>query len=569
MKKLIKPLLPLFFLSGFGLLSISASGQEKNYGSPASGEIIMYEDFNYTVGQLPPGWTLDGAAAPWSVSNSAMAGGDAPELYLGYSFASGSSRLISPAINIANYQEMCLRYNQYLINYEADYGEIIGLDVTFDGGTTWQPLWEQPLGLLNIPQDEFEYYFSAPSGATEMQYAFRYEGNSYAINIWAIDDITLESVVDNDLLCASVSGNTTPKAGEMSLYIVEVINGGKLTQSNYTVKLMKEGGVELASVAGEAIAFGEKKYHLLFWTPGEENIGNTHIYASVDFAQDEKPENNQTNNVILNILPDNIATTEIGSGSWPLSFLPYNFFNLYSLTQSLYFPEEVGMTGHSITGIQYTCQFDQDEPGIPIQIWMGETDKNNLSDGWINPATLTQVFDGSVDFAKGLNKIYIPLDNAYEYSGRNLVVYSNKSYTQMVIGTPFISSIDTGSGRSYASERDDSPFDPANPPSGYSTDYYPNIALFYSTITSSAGNNAKEPASVSLFPNPANSTMYVRADETILEIKMINALGQVVYQEAVRGNQHEINAGSLNPGFYLVQVLTPKGLTTQKIQISR
>jgi len=574
MKKLIiTPLLILFLFSSVAFLSISAFGQGRGDGFTASVDTIMYEGFNYPAGQLPPGWILDGAQAPWSVNNSLMAGGSAPELYLGYSFASGSSRLISPAINIENIHELCLKYKQYLINYQADYGEIIGLDVTFDGGQTWQAVWEQPLGLLDIPQGEFEYYLSVPEGATSMQYAFRYEGNSYAINMWVIDNIILETVPDNDLLCTSYchfDGNTTPKAGEMTMYFAEILNGGKQTQTNYTVKLMREDGVELASAPGESIAYGEKKFYLLQCTPGAEYIGNpTNVYVYIDFAQDEIPENNHSKNLMINVQPVNTATTQIGSGSWPMIYLPYNFFNLYSLTQSLYFPEEIGMTGDSITGIQYTCQFDEDVPNIPIQIWMGETNKHNLSEGWIDPATLTPVFNGTVNFAKGFNNIYIPLDNAYEYHGGNLVVYSNKGYTKMVIGTPFISSIDTGSNRSYASERDDAAFDPMNPPTGYSTDYYPNITLFYSTSPNSITDIQKSASAISLFPNPANSILSVRADEIVLEIKMFNTLGQVVYQKTVGNKQHEINVSNFNPGVYLVQMLTPKGLITQKVQVAK
>ena len=42
------------------------------------GQTFIWEAFN--AGQMPPtGWTLDGYAAQWSVGNSNVAGGDAPE----------------------------------------------------------------------------------------------------------------------------------------------------------------------------------------------------------------------------------------------------------------------------------------------------------------------------------------------------------------------------------------------------------------------------------------------------------------------------------------------------------
>jgi hypothetical protein len=194
MKTLVTRLFSLLMVLSLVHINIAAFGQE----------VIYSEEFNYPTGQLPPGWVLEAEQAPpWSVNNSAMAGGEAPELALGYSFAAGLSRLISPAIDIEGYEALRLTYKQYLINYAMDWGEIIGQDVTFDGGATWHVIWEKAITTLNIPPDTYVYPMSAfRPGATEMQIAFRYEGNSNAINWWLIDDIVLEPAADNDLLSA-------------------------------------------------------------------------------------------------------------------------------------------------------------------------------------------------------------------------------------------------------------------------------------------------------------------------------------------------------------------------------
>src|SRR5690606_32292678 len=131
-------------------------------------QILFAENFDYTPGPLPTNWTIDAEQPPeWSINNSQISGGTAPELYMGYGMQAGLSRLISPVIALEGHGQLLVKYKQYLINYAGDWGETIGMDVTFDGGTTWQPLWEQLLGLLNIPQDEFAYYITAPDGATE------------------------------------------------------------------------------------------------------------------------------------------------------------------------------------------------------------------------------------------------------------------------------------------------------------------------------------------------------------------------------------------------------------------
>lgn len=561
MKKLITSLFTLLLLTGFTLTSVSTLGQNSIYS----------EGFNYPTGQLPPGWVLDAEQLPpWSVNNSQMAGGEAPELALGYSFAVGVSRLVSPSINVENYQELCLRYKQYLINYEADWGEVIGLDVTFDGGSNWVALWEQSLGTINIPQDEFKYYFSVPAGATEMQFAFRYEGNSNAINWWLIDDINIESVVDNDLQCTSLKGSIVPAASSESSYSVEVLNGGKLSQADYTVKLMKEGGIELASIAGQPIGFAEKAVYQLPWTPAVAEIGNSNLYAYIEFAGDENLGNNQSKNLNVTVQPENIVPVSIGTGQIPLNSFPYNFFNMYSITQTMYYPEEIGMSGDTITGILYNNQFDDSLQNVHIQVLLGETDQEQLTDVWMDPAIFTTVFDGMLSFDKGRNQTLITFDNPYKYTGKNLVIYSNKSYdVGYIFGPVFFGSMDSTLNRSRAAETDGSPFDPMNPPEyGYSLGYYPNVTLLHTTIETSVVD-VEEAISLNLYPNPAKDLLRVQTNEPILEIRMMDMLGQVVYQNTADSKQHEINVSALQPGFYIVQVLTPKGITTQKVQVSR
>src|SRR5690606_30442753 len=186
-------------------------------------EILFTENFDYTPGPLPANWVIDAEQPPeWSINNSQISGGIAPESYMGYGMQSGLSRLFSPVIDIEGHPQLVVKYKQYLINYAGDWGETIGMDVSFDGGTTWQPLWEQLLGLLNIPQDEFVYYITAPSGATEMQIAFRFNGNNMGINGWAIDDIVVGTPLNNDLLVSNILGNTTPNANTETLFIAEV-----------------------------------------------------------------------------------------------------------------------------------------------------------------------------------------------------------------------------------------------------------------------------------------------------------------------------------------------------------
>jgi len=476
----------------------------------------MTEEFNYPAGAIPPGWVIIADQTPqWKVSNTSYGGGTAPELLLNYSFAAGTSRLVSAPVDITGHQDLKLKYRQYLINYEMDWGEIIGLDVTFDGGTTWQTLWERPLGTLSIPPDFAEFYFSAPNNATQLQYAFRYEGNNNAINMWIIDDVTLETVVQNNLIASAFAGNNAPIAGDSNLYTVEVLNGGSSLQAAYTVKLLKEDGTVLASVAGDSIAFAQKISYTLEWKPSAADTGITSVYGLIEITGDEIPENNTTKEMHVRVLPENVSFVKIGDGFTPTSNLPYNFFNLYSFTQTLYYPEEIGMTGDSLIGIRYTGQFDQYTEGVYLQIMLGETTTANLADNWLDPSTLKMVFQGDVNYEKGLNDVYIHFDEGYKYKGQNLVIQSVKNYPMQLFMTPFISTYDSLSQRSRCAEKDDAPYDPLVLPEwGYTIDVYPNITLFYAAGPTKVDEIAAD-LKLKVYPNPVTSVLNIRAEKNI------------------------------------------------------
>ena len=558
----------IVLFAGMLLQGISLYGQTAN-GTTTNGsrEILVTENFDYPIGGIPAEWTLDGPPFQWKISDSDWAGGQAPELYLGYSFVFGTGRLISPNVNVAGYSELMLKYRQYLINYEADYGEIIGVDVTFDGGQTWQIVWENVIGVLNMAPGFYEYYFSVPEGATEMQYAFRFEGNSFAINMWLIDDLTIESVATNDLIANSINGTITPIRKSPTDYVIEVLNAGSATQSNYTVKLMSETEGELASLAGTPIAFAEKVTYTLTWTPGDGYPANSAIYGVVELANDENEANNTTRYLPMNVQTDDMMPVVVGTEFVPVNFMPYNFFNLHSLTQTLYFPDEIGMSNHPIKGLVYTAHFDNDKDDIHIRIMMGETDATNLTDQWIDPTTLRLVFDGLVDFKKGLNQVYMQLDTSYLYTGRNLVLYSAKSYDEQIPLTPFICSVDSNSQRSRAIENDEAPFDMLNPPPfGYSVDVYPNVTFLYST-TETSTNNILNPVLMQVYPNPARDIMYVKAEERITSLQIINSMGQEITHLAPLSNQVNLNVSKLVKGIYYIKIVTPTGVATTKVKV--
>jgi hypothetical protein len=162
----------------------------------APDSILMFEAFNYDHWKLPPGWDFVGDhELAWQVSPFKLAGGLPPELrIIGSPINIGVSWMKTYPVDITGASLLKLNFKQFLNNRDLDQGEIIGLDVTYDDGLTWDAIWEMAIGTASIPAAEYEFYFSVPDGATSMKLGFRFQGNNDNIFYWEIDDVIITDV---------------------------------------------------------------------------------------------------------------------------------------------------------------------------------------------------------------------------------------------------------------------------------------------------------------------------------------------------------------------------------------
>ncbi|MGH1517898.1 LamG-like jellyroll fold domain-containing protein [Chryseobacterium sp. JK1] len=68
-----------------------------------------------------------------------------------------------------------------------------------------------------------------------------------------------------------------------------------------------------------------------------------------------------------------------------------------------------------------------------------------------------------------------------------------------------------------------------------------------------------------LFPNPATNKVFLTSQQPILNVEVINFLGQTVIAQKINSVKAEINVSSLTPATYWVRVKTEQGLETVKI----
>jgi len=143
----------------------------------------------------PDGWSTNGGTN-WQGSNTNFAGGIAPEADFFYAPPSSSTqRLISPVIDTNDYTSLNLNFKHFLDDYYGGYSIRVE---TISAGGNWQTVWEENPTGSNIWEIVHLEIINSDVGSESFQFAFTFDGDSYNIDHWYIDDVTL-SGESNDL----------------------------------------------------------------------------------------------------------------------------------------------------------------------------------------------------------------------------------------------------------------------------------------------------------------------------------------------------------------------------------
>lgn len=242
---------------------------------------------------------------------------------------------------------------------------------------------------------------------------------------------------DNDMKMADFNPNPTPSKNEPINYNVTVKNNGNnaMAAGDYTVKIMQitdEGDVEMGSVPGIACASLQEKTHTISVT--FDKIGPTEVYAVVDLPGDQKPDNDVSIVRPVYVQVNGTTTVTVADGTTEEYNIPSSMGQASGISEVIYPAEMINPTDITgfITGIAYEYNNINTAPtlGAPIEIWVGETEENDLTNGFINGTELTKVVEATIDLQMGLNQqLYIPFLAPYNYQGGNLCVLFFKPYS--------------------------------------------------------------------------------------------------------------------------------------------
>jgi uncharacterized repeat protein (TIGR02543 family) len=152
-------------------------------------EVLFAEAFTQCAFGTIADWSTT-HSANWYAVNSNQAGGSAPEMRFDWSpIFENTSRLISPFINASGINDLMLSFKHHVDDFENSY--TLKVQVSTDGGTSWMDSgWSiSPSG--DIGPETVTVDLSAYDGLI-FQIAWVFEGDSYDINYWYIDDIVVD-----------------------------------------------------------------------------------------------------------------------------------------------------------------------------------------------------------------------------------------------------------------------------------------------------------------------------------------------------------------------------------------
>jgi hypothetical protein len=114
-----------------------------------------------------------------------------------------------------------------------------------------------------------------------------------------------------------------------------------------------------------------------------------------------------------------------------------------------------------------------------------------------------------------------------------------------------------GAMRSQSWDGDEGPLTPDN------WLFTPAIHLEY------VGLSDLQNVTYSLYPNPANGNVTIKAGTTINQVLITDLRGRVLYYETINSSSIQLSTGDFEAGLYIVRIFTDKGVADTKLQVVR
>ncbi len=263
---------------------------------------LLAEDFS--AGCPPAGWSITGDGQEnWQSSASNNAGGTPPEAMFSWSpNFTGNSKLTSPEINTTGTEVLVLDFSQMVDDYSGDY--TLKVETT-PNGNTWNEVWSENVSGSSGPETKSLLIDNDDVGSAGFQFAFTFEGDSYNINQWYLDDVVLSEGLDKDAGVTVLNVPPLVSVDELVTLTAMVKNFG-ITVANFDVLLeIKQDGTTVFSDTQNITDLAALEDQMVTFDSWTSQIGTYEVTVTTQLAGDENSDNDMMNapmQVITNVV---------------------------------------------------------------------------------------------------------------------------------------------------------------------------------------------------------------------------------------------------------------------------
>ncbi len=311
------------------------------------------------------------------------------------------------------------------VSSEADYDYLI---FSIDGGQIAQISGDTNWSLFEVP---------IPPGQHTISWKYEKDRNADGgDDAGYIDNITFPEMnvqSANDLQLAAVDFPARIfEPSETYQFNFHVENVGTNDVTGYTIGLYKEDDTLLHSFdVPSPLVAGADVINLLTWnTPDQIVSENTNIFGKITYQNDENESNNATD--LIDVKFVNTDETDMfvdNNASIQYNQIPFDLTNNMSVYQTIINSNQIiGFSGN-IFELCFYNNFVYDVENVPVKIYMGETEEDDLTEGWVQLYDQQLVYEGPVSFMSGNHLVNIALNTPYSQRLGNLVVTVIRSYT--------------------------------------------------------------------------------------------------------------------------------------------
>lgn len=495
---------------------------------------------------------------------------------------------ISPAFSLKGGTSYRIVYNIYIAkciteltpDLYHDFRFTVGNSITAESQTVELDKREHYSTSEYYQTIPFEMSFT-PETDGEYNFAFNYTTPTPITDIVRVAGFSIEESYDKDLSALSFDGILNVVKGAESEFKVDVKNSGTEAVDNYQVQLVRLDGENKVVIGSTEVT--EKLEPLATTVVSVSAVpdveGEFQMAALVVLEGDKNSLNDMTEPKTLTASPEGTKAfncTLTGDNPGINTSFPISFYELYSVGQSIFYPEEFNVTDpvtiYRIALGYDRNEYDEDRNDIifDASVYLGVTDKENIQSpsDYIPLTSLTKVFEGKNSIVEGKEQMMIfDLDQPFEYDlSKNLVFTIVKEDVNTGRFPADFRIYNDGWGipeseyRSFRYENSVSPEPLAG--DGEALNWVP--VLYLAVETATGINNVVIGGNAIMFDGNSISVKGVDA----VSMMICDLMGRTLLNENLSEGQTSVGV-NLSNGVYIVKVVDCDGkVYTKKIRVS-